>query len=100
MAGIVYLVAGSEEQGIKDATARGCERIGYRRFAAPDKTDVRVIFRFNDMVPLAGKTPLIRGSDYDSPPEGMTDIAERYWLENHERFEQFIADGHGEWIDG
>lgn len=97
---IIYLVAGTPDQGRKDALSRGGRALANFRYALPDNTDLRVVCRFNDMVPYpGGKTPLVRGSDYDSPPEGMSETGERAWFDNHERFERFVADGHGEWIE-
>ncbi len=104
MSRIFYLVAATEAQGIKDAQARGWTRIARVRFAtpAPEKDDVRVVWRLDDLIPLPGGTPLIRGSDYESGPESEWEWKKWAGDEQHEgeksRFDKFVADGNGEWI--
>jgi hypothetical protein len=100
MSRVIYLVASTLEQGIKDAEARGAVRIARTRFAGaePEKDDIRVINRLIDLVPMAAKTPMIQGSDYQEPPASESELALNRWLEEHEAFEKFVADGHGEWV--
>jgi hypothetical protein len=103
MSRILYLVCSSLERGVKDAEARGCVRIAARRFATPEpaKDDLRIVSRFAEMHPMAGKTLLVRGSDFDdmpNPSEQVADLLDR-WMENHDAFERFVAEGHAEWID-
>lgn len=96
---IYYLAAGTEARGVADAIDRGGERIAKLRFGMPDKSDLRVVRNFADLVPIAGgKTKIIRGSDFhDAPDTESLAVLER-WQENHDAFERFVAEGHGEWI--
>lgn len=103
MSRILYLVCSNLETGVRDAEAMGCTRIAARRFAMPAKDDprgddLRVVRLFNEMVPMAGKTPLIQGSDYHQVPDSKNEMVLSAWLENHEEFERFVAEGHGEWV--
>lgn len=100
MSRIIYLACSAEAIGIADAAARQAERIGRLRFALPNKDDLRVVRNFNEMVPMAGKTPLIRGSDYDAMPDSDNEMVLERWQENHDAFERFVADGYGEWVEG
>ena len=86
MARIMFFVCGAEPQGLIDAQERGWERIAAYRFAGPDKDDIRVVRRFSDLAP---GTPLllIKGSDYEEN-------------EDRKKFEEFVAAGHGKWVDG
>jgi hypothetical protein len=95
---IVYLVCSSIESGVKDAEARGCTRIGRTRFATPLKDDLRVVSRFIEMIPMAGMTTLIKASDFEDMPNSPSELVQERWLENHDAFEQFVADGHGQWV--
>jgi hypothetical protein len=99
MSRIIYLIAGTVAQGVKDAEARGCTRIAAQRLADPEKNDIRVVTRFNDMVPMAGKTEMIRGSDFDTMPDVPQLMALEIWQANHDDFEKYVADGHGEWVE-
>ena len=95
---IIYLVAATLERGIADAAERGWERIAMARFATPAKDDIRVIRRYTDLLPMAGKTPMLKGGDYDSGPDN--DYLLEGWVREKERFDQFVTEGHGVWVDG
>ena len=98
MSRVVYLVASTETQGIKDAEARGWTRIARDRFVTPDKDDVRVVWRLEDLSVMPGGTPLMKGSDYETGPWNP-------WLGSDEkpgekaRFDGFVKDGAGQWIE-
>lgn len=102
---IGYLVAATDPVGITDAMERGYVRVAYNRFVAgeqnAEKHDFRVIRRINDLVPLPGKTPLVRGTDYDEgPPATWGEGALNEWIKQREQFEAFVASGAGEWLEG
>lgn len=99
MSRIIYLVATTLAQGIRDAEARGCTRIAAARLADPEKNDVRVVTKFVEMHPMAGKTPMIRGSDFDKMPDMVELMGMELWQANHDDFERFVEEGHGEWIE-
>lgn len=103
MSRVFYLVASTEAQGIKDAEARGWDRIARSRFVTPKKDDVRVIWKLDDLIPIPGGTPLIKGSDYESGPTSDWDMAkwigDGYREGEKDRFDRFVADGNGEWIE-
>jgi hypothetical protein len=98
----LILVCGNRDlrQGEADAKARGAVKLSVMTYAMPDKQQLWVVWRFDHLPPFrGGKLKFIKGSDYDDPPEGMSAIAEQFWLENHENFERFIAEGHAEWVE-
>lgn len=103
MSRVLYLVAATDGQGVKDAEGHGWERIAATRFVTSGKDDVRIVSRTVDLHPLAGETPMIKGSDYDSGPEAK--FLRQRWLGTDERagerqrFEEFMRDGNGVWID-
>lgn len=99
---IIYLVAATEAQGIKDAEARGWTRIGRSRFATPEKHDIRLVFRIDDVIVMPGGTPMIKASDYDVGPPSAA--AMNRWAETTPGggdrlcFDRFVADGNGRWV--
>ena len=102
MSRVFYLVSATEEQGIKDAASRGWERIANARFVTPEKDDIRVVCRVSDLHPLAGVTPMYKGSDYDEGPE-VKFLRDRWLGEEgrageREKFERFVAEGNGQWV--
>ena len=103
---IFYLVAATEAQGIKDAAERGWERIAAHRFVTPNKDDVRLIWRYASLLPMAGPTPMIKGSDYETGPPPEDRMAWERWAGSEDRmgdkarFDAFVADGYGRWEDG
>lgn len=86
----MYLVCASDAAGFADAEARGWTRIARSRFATPAKDDVRVVRRFSDMVPLPGRTPLVKAADFPAEPASGSQAA---------LFAEFVAAGSGEWIE-
>lgn len=104
MSRVFYLVAATEAQGIKDAEARGWSRIARSRFVTPEKDDVRVVWKLDDLIPLPGGTPMIQGSDYESGPSSDWGMARWAGDDQHEgekaRFDKFVAEGNGEWVEG
>ena len=103
MSRVIYLVAATEAQGIKDAEARGWTRIARTRFATPEKGDARLVWRLDDLFAMPGGTPMLKASDYESGP--ASDWDRRRWEGEEDqpgekaRFDKFVADGGGEWID-
>lgn len=87
---ILYLVCADDEAGFADAAARGWTRLARSRFATQAKDDVRVVRRFSDMIPLAGKTMMIKAADFPDEPKAESQAA---------LFEAFVASGSGEWVD-
>lgn len=82
---VIYLVCGTNACGVEDALAMGYTAIAINRFATPEKDDVRVVRRYHEMIPLAGVTQMIRGSDFTANPEAR-------------EFVQFVESGRGRWI--
>lgn len=82
---IRYLVCGSEAAGVADGERRGWVRVARRRFATGERDDVRVVWRFGDMVPHpSGVTEFVCGDDLDRvAPE----------------FGEFVASGRARWVD-
>jgi hypothetical protein len=103
MSRVMYLVAATEAQGVKDAMSRGWERIALTRFATPDKDDVRVVWRINDMIPTAGGTFLYKGSDYESGPDSEFEM--KRWagangaIGEKAAFDRFVESGEGMWME-
>jgi hypothetical protein len=96
---IAYLVCCSEERGIADCMERGWIGIARLRYVTPEKDDVRIVRRASDLVPLAGKTPMLRGSDYEDGPASDDEQAMNRWIKEKDVFDSFVASGAGEWID-
>lgn len=82
---VKYLICATDPRGIADAIALGYTAIAINRFATPEKNDIRVVRRFHDLIPLAGVTQMIRGSDFKMNPEAG-------------EFERFVESGRGRWI--
>lgn len=98
MARVMYLVAASEEGGVADAQARGWSRIARSRFATPERDDVRVVWRFADLVQTGGLTMMIKGADYDtSEAPGWLGTDES--LGEKEQFDRFATFYGGEWVN-
>ena len=102
MSRVLYLVAATEASGIKEAEGRGWTRIARLRFVTPEKDDVRVVSRLNDVLVQPAKTPLIKGGDYDDGPDSEWDMARWAGDEQRtgekERFDGFVAEGNGVWV--
>ena len=101
---IVYLVCADIEHGVKAGQERGWTRIAHNRMVTPERVDVRLVSRINDLVPFAGSTPMMRGPDYDEQPPGR--IERQRWcggdgeeIGERARFERFVADGNGVWVN-
>lgn len=86
---ILYLVCCSDAAGFADAKKRGWTRLARNRYATAEKDDVRVVRRFAEMIPLPGRTMLIKGADFPEEPAEGSQAA---------LFAEFVAAGHGEWI--
>lgn len=105
MSRLYYIVAATEAQGVKDCMDRGWERIAAKRFVTPDKDDVRVVCRISELVPLAGKTPMVKAKGYEDGPDNEFEL--KRWAGDADvgavgekaHFDRFIAEGHGVWID-
>lgn len=88
---IFYFVTTNEIEAFKEAGRRGWERIARNRFVTAAKDDVRVVRRFTDMVPAKdGPTRLVKAPDFPAETAEGSEAA---------KFERFVADGHGVWID-
>ena len=100
---IMFLVAATDESGVADAMARGWTRIAARRFATPQRHDVRVIRSMADLI--IGQTPvvsMIKGSDYETGPAKSRDEDPFAWLrwdQERPEFDKFVASGRGAWVD-
>jgi hypothetical protein len=105
MSRVLYLVAATEAQGDRDAAARGWVKIARARFVTPEpaKDDVRVVWRLDELIPLPGGTLMIKGSDYEDGSESEWEM--KRWAGNDgregekDRFDRFVAEGNGEWIE-
>jgi len=97
---VVYLVAASLDQGVKDCRERGWQQIAYTRFVTPERNDVRVVCRGSDVTPFAGRTPLVKGSDYDEGPgEKAPQHMQDSWLKMRIDVDRFVEEGNGEWVE-
>ena len=100
---IMFLVASTDESGVADAMARGWTRIAARRFATPQRHDVRVIRSMVDLI--VGQTPvvsMIKGSDYETGPAKGPEqdpLAWLRWETEKPEFDKFVASGRGAWVD-
>lgn len=92
---VFYLVCPSVEAGVEDALGRGWRQVARARFVTDANEDVRLVTRFQEMIPFPGVTPMVKGRGYDSG-EG-TLFLER-WIEDAGRFDAFAASGQGEWL--
>jgi hypothetical protein len=103
---IAYLVSATATAGVDEALRRGWTRLAAFRFATPQKHDIRLVTRIADLVPTAGVTLLIKGSDYDSGPPAADGLACRAWqgrdgaAGQRVEFDAFVASGKGRWISG
>ena len=97
---IIYLVSASLDNGVKDAREKGWTQIGYTRFVTPGRNDVRIISRSADLVPFAGQTPMLKGSDYeDGPPAKSPEYILEAWIKNKNEFDRFVVEGNGVWVE-
>jgi hypothetical protein len=95
---MIYLVAPAVHVGAAHAAASGWVRIAARRFVTGEGTDVRLVVRFSEMVPLMGaETPMVKAAGYE---EGEGVLVPDNWLRDMERFEEFAKKGNGVWVDG
>ena len=95
---VFYLVAPSVEAGVAHALARGWIQTARSRFVTREKEDVRLIDRFNDLVPFAGgPTPMIKSDGYEDG-KGLAPHQIDRWVKDVERFNKFVDDGLGEWL--
>lgn len=101
---IAYLVCAEDATGFSDCEERGWQRIALNRFVTEERDDIRVISRIQQLVPFAGQTAMIKGSDYENGPDG--EVALMRWIGGgngqrgeKERFDEFVATGSGAWFD-
>lgn len=97
---ITFLVASTDDRGIKDAMDRGWVRVARTRFAVARGCEVRVVRRVADLLALLGGTPMIKGSDYEDGPDGASEAGLMAWIAEKERFDEFVAQGAGFWVEG
>jgi len=103
MSRVIYLVAASEAKGIAEAEARGWVRIARGRFVTPGKDDIRLVCRLDDLAVLPGGTPMLKAPDYDDGPDSDWEMAR--WAGDERRvgektrFDKFVAEGHGRWVE-
>jgi hypothetical protein len=97
---VVYLVAASLDQGVKDCRERGWQQIAYTRFVTTTREDVRVVCRGSDVTPFAGRTPMVKGSDYDEGPgEKAPEHMKDAWLKMRIDVDRFVEEGNGIWVE-
>jgi hypothetical protein len=96
---VFYLVAPSVEVGVAEAASRGWDRINRSRFTTPEKEDVRLICRFNELVPFPGGTPMVRASGYADGVGLVEKHALERWIEDMGRFDEFVESGQGVWLE-
>lgn len=93
---IKYLVARTEIGGVDDAQRRGWTRVAKDRFATPEKDDVRLVWRFNQMIPdPGGVTRFVMSKDFPVDPNAIVEGE----LVNPDcaAFAEFATQGHAEW---
>ena len=94
---VIYFIAPSMPAGVEDAKARGWTQIAWGRFVTPLNEDVRLICRFNELLPFNGPaTLMIKARGYD---DGDGALVLDNWLKDMERFEDFTKSGNGQWIE-
>jgi hypothetical protein len=64
-----------------------------------EKEDVRLICRFNELVPFPVGTPMVRAAGYADGAGLVEKHALERWLEDMERFDDFAKSGGGEWLE-
>jgi hypothetical protein len=100
MTGVFYLVAPSVEVGVADAASRGWRQVARARFVTAEKEDVRLICRFNELVPFpGGSTPMLRAAGYAEGAGLVEKHALERWLEDMGRFDEFAESGEGVWLE-
>lgn len=72
---ILFLVARGHAEAVSEASRRGWVRVGYGRWATPEKADVRLVTRFSEMPAIPGAR-LVRGWGEDGHPEADLFAAE------------------------
>ena len=96
---IKYLVAATEAGGVADAVGRGWERIANHRYVTPERDDVRLVWRFNQMIPdPGGVTRFVRSSDFPAEPfdRFAGELGDFRWPEAMQ-FASFVDQGHAAW---
>ena len=106
MSGIVYFVGASEESARQELNERfgGQAALSRLTYAMPDKRRAHIVSRFNEMVALAGVTPMVKCADYEIGP--VSKYEKERWLGSQfdpvgekERFDRFVASGAGQWVE-
>lgn len=98
---IAFLICATNEAGEGEARERGWTRIAATRYATPEKDDIRVITRADDLVlPNGAAATMIKGRDYDSgPPEAHGERATLIWERQRAEFQHVVDNGRGRWVD-
>lgn len=94
---IAFLVSATDEGAVNFAAEKGWIRIAYSRFVTDNKDDIRAIRRFADLIAYPPKSLLIKGSDYEEGPK--SEILLEGWIREKEKFDKFVSDELGEWIE-
>jgi hypothetical protein len=97
---VFYLIAPSVEGGVADAASRGWQQVARTRFVTAEKEDVRLICRFNELVPFPdGSTPMLRGSGYEDGEGLVMEHTLDQWIKDKQRFDEFAESGEGVWLE-
>jgi hypothetical protein len=97
---VFYLIAPSVEGGVAEAAARGWQQVARTRFVTAEKEDVRLICRFNELVPFPdGATPMLRAAGYADGVGLVEKHALERWIEDMGRFDEFAESGEGVWLE-
>lgn len=94
---IGYIVSATVGVGEADALSRGWIQLARHRFVTPERDYFQLITRFHELTPLGNGNPICRVGDYESGPSGEGEL--EAWMVEKEKFDQFVADGHGKWVD-
>lgn len=97
---VAYLVSAVHDAGVKEAIANGWTQIAFSRFVTPEKHDIRLVNRASELIPMAAKTPMFRGKDYEKGPPGEPeDRTVMLWAKERASIDRFVAEGNGEWVE-
>lgn len=88
---IAYYCTSDEERAVVELRGLGWIEIARYRFVTPAKDEVRVVSRAGSLVPLGGRTPMVKGLGYD-------DAGEK-WQAERDGFERMTTEGNGYWVD-
>ena len=97
---VAYQVNAVHEVGVAEAIAKGWTQIAYSRFVTPEKHDIRLVTRANELIPMTPRTPMFRGADYDDgPPGDPEDRPVMLWLKEKAAIDKFVAESNGVWVE-